>query len=208
MSSAEFQTLSGPGEAETRVRGSRFIAFASPADSEAAARQVLEERSRMYHDATHNCAAWRMRDGLWRTVDAGEPSGSAGAPILAAIDGAELVDVVVVVTRYFGGTKLGVGGLVRAYGDAAAAALSTAPRRRGVRATRASIRYGYEHTSAVMRCLERTGAVEIEHGFAEGQAEVVFTVPDAEVEPLTTMLRETTAGQLTPELLGSTIIHL
>ncbi len=75
----EFLTLAGPAEAETRVRGSRFLAIAFPATDEAEARAVLEERSRARFDATHHCAAWRFRDGGWRALDAGEPSGSAGA---------------------------------------------------------------------------------------------------------------------------------
>src|SRR5690606_20426881 len=129
---------------------------------------------------------------------------SAGAPILAAIDGAELADCVVVVTRYFGGTKLGVGGLVRAYGEAAALALEAAPRRRALPAVRARIRYPYEHTAAVMRVLERAGAREMEHGYGAGgsEGEVEFSLPSPEEPALREALREQTAGALAPEILG------
>ena len=151
-------TPAGPATAQPRDLGSRFLALAAPVCEEAGARAVLQERERQMFDAAHHCSAWRLRDGTGRANDAGEPSGSAGAPILAAIDGAGLVDCCVVVTRYFGGTKLGVGGLVRAYGEAAALALEGAPRRGGVRAVRLRVRYPYEHTAAVMRMLERVGA--------------------------------------------------
>ena len=109
-----------------------------------------------------------------RANDAGEPSGSAGAPILAAIEGAGITDCIVIVTRWYGGTKLGVGGLVRAYGDAAARALEAAPRRIGVEAARLAIQYPYAHTAAVMRAMERAGAEEVEHGYAaSGDAGIV-----------------------------------
>ncbi|HEX2095462.1 MAG TPA: YigZ family protein, partial [Longimicrobiaceae bacterium] len=142
------------------MRGSAFIALAAPAETEEEARGRLEAVQRRTFDATHHCSAWRLLSGVFRASDAGEPSGSAGAPILAAIDGAGVTDCVVIVTRYFGGTRLGVGGLVRAYGEAAVLALQAAPRRVGIPAVRLRVRYPYEHTSAVMRALERAGAAE------------------------------------------------
>jgi uncharacterized YigZ family protein len=206
---ASFQTLAGVGEAEIRVRGSRFIARAAPAADEEAARRALAECERTYFDATHNCSAWRLRGGVWRANDAGEPSGSAGAPILAAIDGAEVVDCVVVVTRYFGGTKLGVGGLIRAYGDAAALALQAAPRRIGTPAVRLRIRYPYEHTAAVMRVLEQAEAQAVEHGYANGgrEGEVELTVPLRSEAPLCESLRDQSAGTLAPECLDERVLY-
>ena len=186
-----FTTLAAPATAETRVLGSRFLALAFPASEEAEARAVVQAREREMFDASHHCSAWRLRGGLWRANDAGEPSGSAGAPILAAIDGARLADCAVVVSRWFGGTKLGVGGLVRAYGEAASEALAVAPRRLGIPALRLRARYPYEHTAAVMRSLDRAGAREIEHGFAAdgASAQVEFTVPVGEEPLLRELLR-------------------
>src|SRR5690606_11607018 len=142
-------------------------------------------------DATHHCAAWRFRDGQFRALDAGEPSGSAGAPILAALDGAGLLDAAAVVTRYFGGTQLGVGGLARAYGEAAAQAIDAAPRRRGIPAARVAIDYAYDHTSAVMRGLERFSATDIQHEFSPDgiSPKVVAVVPEGDLEGLAEMLR-------------------
>lgn len=205
-----YLTLAGRGVAADRIRGSAFVAVAAPAAEEAAARDVLAAVEREHFSATHNCSAWRLRGGIWRANDAGEPSGSAGAPILAAIDGAGVVDCVVVVTRYFGGTKLGVGGLIRAYGDLAAVALQAAPRRVGVPALRARVRYPYEHTSAVMRVLERVEATEVEHGYADGGREglVTFALPGAAGSVLHEQLREQTAGAIAPEILGESVLFL
>jgi uncharacterized YigZ family protein len=205
---ASFLTLSAPATAETRIKGSTFLAIAAPAADEAAARAVLAAREREMWDATHHCNAWRTRAGGPRANDAGEPSGSAGAPILAAIDGAGVTDCVVVVTRYYGGTKLGVGGLVRAYGDAAAEALAAAPRLVGVEAVRLALRYGYAHTSAVMRALERAGAAEVEHGYApEGDAGTVeLSVPEEAEVALREALIESTAGSVGAERVGSGVL--
>jgi len=108
-----------------KIKGSRFIASAVPIESTAAATGFVEECREEYRDATHNCFAWRLgtdRDAF-RASDDGEPSGTAGRPILQEIDGRRLTDLAVVVTRYYGGTKLGTGGLIRAYGGAAAEVL-------------------------------------------------------------------------------------
>ena len=203
-----FLTLASDGVAQTRVKGSTFLALAAPAVDEAEARARLAAREREMWDATHHCNAWRMRGGVHRANDAGEPSGSAGAPILAAIDGAGVTDCIVIVTRYYGGTKLGVGGLVRAYGDAAAEALAAAPRREGTVAVRLAVRYPYEHTSAVMRAIERAGAAEVEHGYApEGNAGTVdFSVPAGAEATLREELTESTAGVVAPRRTGESVL--
>lgn len=206
---SSFTTLAAPAEARTREKASVFLAWAAPVATEAEARAVLAEREKLHWDATHNCSAWSLRSGVRRANDAGEPSGSAGAPILAAIEGAGLTDCIVVVTRWYGGTKLGVGGLVRAYGDAAARALEAAPRRRGVEAVRLSIQYPYAHTAAVMRAMERAGAEDVEQGYAPtGDAGIVeFSVAGGTVDALSDELREATAGAVAPERRGDRVLY-
>ncbi len=113
------------GDAEYRLteRGSRFIGYCAPTADDKTAVEIIEQRSRRHHDATHHCWAYRVGDPIVpteRSSDAGEPSGTAGRPILEQLCKANLIGAVLVVSRWFGGTKLGRGGLMRAYGSCAA----------------------------------------------------------------------------------------
>lgn len=119
------ETLAAAHRLEQELKKSRFIAIAAPAASRDEALAFVEAVRQP--DATHNCWAYRIGQE-YRFSDDGEPGGTAGQPILRAIDGQGLDHVVVVVTRYFGGVKLGAGGLVRAYGGTAAGCLREAPR--------------------------------------------------------------------------------
>src|SRR5690242_3881932 len=138
-----FQTLAGPVEAELRDRGSRFLARAVPVGDRAEAEAFTAAEAQAHRDATHVVPAFRLHDGTAFSSDAGEPAGSAGAPMLAALEGAGLQDVAAVVVRWYGGTKLGVGGLVRAYGGVLADALKDAPRRTAIPAVRLDVRFPY-----------------------------------------------------------------
>lgn len=122
-----FKSITARARQEVKVRGSRFIGTAIPVSDRDQIDHELAALRKEFWDATHNCYAWRLApDGLqYRFSDDGEPAGSAGKPILFVMQQRELLNTLVVVTRYFGGVKLGVGGLVRAYGDAAAEALNT-----------------------------------------------------------------------------------
>lgn len=141
--------------------GSRFFAFVAPAASVDDAKRFVEALAERFPDATHVCFAWRVG---WppaeRAADAGEPAGTAGAPILQALRAAGLTDTVAAVVRWFGGTKLGKGGLVRAYGDATRDALAALPVRRERPRVRLVVRCAYEQLGAVKRLL-RAGAVDL-----------------------------------------------
>ncbi|WP_176554670.1 YigZ family protein, partial [Georgenia sp. 311] len=117
--------------AELEIRRSRFITWLRRADDEASARALVEEARHTYPDARHHCSAFIVRipgaNLVERSSDDGEPSGTAGMPMLEVLRGSGLVDLSAVVVRYFGGVKLGTGGLVRAYSDAVRAALDVAP---------------------------------------------------------------------------------
>lgn len=115
---------SGEASAELREKGSRFVAAVAAAADETAAAAFVERRRAAAPDATHHCWAWRLgAEGSERCSDAGEPAGTAGQPMLRVLRGAGISDVAVVVTRWFGGTKLGKGGLARAYAGVVKAAL-------------------------------------------------------------------------------------
>ncbi|MDR0854747.1 MAG: YigZ family protein [Christensenellaceae bacterium] len=121
----EFKTIKEYARAETVERKSRFIAEAQPVETEEAARAFIEERKVLFNDATHVCFAYVLGAGgeNFRSYDAGEPGGTAGAPILNAIKKGNLTGVVLTVTRYFGGIKLGMGGLSAAYAKSAVSVL-------------------------------------------------------------------------------------
>jgi uncharacterized YigZ family protein len=125
---AQYKTLKQLGVSEIVIKKSRFIGHAKPADSEEEAMQFIESVKKEHWSATHNCYAYMIgeRDECQKQSDDGEPSGTAGKPILEVIKNQGLKNVVVVVTRYFGGIMLGAGGLIRAYTDGAVAGIAAA----------------------------------------------------------------------------------
>ena len=123
-----YRTLAGRGEAAFEIQGSEFVGHATPVDGVDAAEAFVAEIREAYADATHNVPAYRVRTDPLREYanDDAEPSGSAGKPALNVLQGEELENVAVVVTRYYGGTKLGVGGLARSYSEAVKRAIDDA----------------------------------------------------------------------------------
>lgn len=156
--SGEYLILAGSGTAELRVSGSRFLGLAVPAKSEEEVAELLTKRAREYHDATHHC--WAAITSVQRreqSSDAGEPHGTAGQPILRAIRAAKLTDALVIVTRYFGGTKLGKGNLARAYGDCAAETLYAAPKKLIQRRRKFLIELPFDEIGKLYTLVHRTG---------------------------------------------------
>lgn len=123
-----YLTIAAPTEAACRERSSKFLAFAFPVQNEKQIRAHVEALRKRYYDATHHCYAWRLgpQGESFRANDDGEPSGTAGKPILGQLLSNALTDTLVVVARYFGGTKLGVPGLIAAYKESAADAIAAA----------------------------------------------------------------------------------
>ncbi len=157
-SSDEYTVIARGCRREIRVQGSRFIADVLPVADAHDANRALDAIRREFHDATHHCFAYRIGPAESRSADDGEPSGTAGRPILTAIEGEGLLGTMVVVTRYFGGVKLGTGNLARAYAEAARAALAGAARE--TRFAMETFRLTFDHslTGLVMNLLGRTGA--------------------------------------------------
>jgi uncharacterized YigZ family protein len=152
----EYLTIHGLCTASIKVRGSTFLAEASPVPSPEEAERFVHDRSRRFHDASHHCFAYRTGVGdsaIYRYHDDGEPSGTGGKPIFQVLCGRDLTNVIVVVTRYFGGTKLGTGGLARAYAAAAAAALDRCRVETQILYQTIDIRFPYDATSALMRLI-------------------------------------------------------
>ena len=160
----EFLEPGSSSEAELREKRSLFVGRVFLADGEEKARDRVREISKQYSDANHNC--WAYRVGFPNTVDyysdAGEPSGTAGKPILGSISRAGVVNCVLIVTRYFGGTKLGVRGLIDAYGKCATMALEQAGSRKRVRSRDVIVECAYEHANIVIRQIQELGVPEKE----------------------------------------------
>lgn len=126
MALKPYKTARAASETEFTVNKSRFIGRCFPVSSEEEALARLDEIRKLHHDATHNCWAYNLRDGIMRFSDDGEPGGTAGMPIMDTLIRSETLDAIIIVTRYFGGILLGSGGLVRAYSKSASDALSSA----------------------------------------------------------------------------------
>lgn len=196
-----FDTVAGPGEASFEVRGSTFIGHVRAVDDVEKADAHIDEIATAHPDASHVVPAYRIRSGGGRSEllrewssDAGEPTGSAGKPVLNVLAGRGLENVLAVIVRYFGGTELGVGGLARAYGRAVTAAVEDA----GVVTRRPHRRYTveveYDDSGTVRSILEAT-ATEFE---ADYGATVRFDVrvPVTDPDGVLDRLRSATSGRL------------
>ena len=184
-------TLAAPVQRLAEVRKSRFLARAAPIDSELAAMQFLRD----VHDASasHHCWAWRLGEA-YRSSDDGEPGGSAGRPILAAIDGQGYDRVMVVVVRWFGGVKLGVGGLVRAYGGVAAECLRTAARVPLVRTIEADLACAFALSGGVHALLPAVAATKLGESFQADGLRLRLRLPASMVGELERRLRDLSRG--------------
>ena len=183
------------------MEGSRFIATAFPVRDEAAARAGIEAIRAEFPDATHHCWAYRVQgagaEPLERSHDDGEPAGTGGPPIGQAIRRAGLVDTAVVVTRYFGGTLLGKGGLARAYRSAASLALDSAPSASVPRLGRARFSVPLSFDGQARHLVARRGGRVDEASYGDaGRAVLDVSVPADALDPLREDLSSLTKGDL------------
>jgi uncharacterized YigZ family protein len=186
-------TLAAPAAHSIDIRHSRFLAQAAPAASVEIALAFLDAVSD--RDATHNCWAYRV-GAEYRSSDDGEPAGTAGRPILAAIDGQGFDQVVVVVTRWYGGIKLGAGGLVRAYGGAAAECLRTAPRRPLVALCELNLQAPFADIGAVHAALAMHAARKLDESFGSDGVVLRLVLPVDRVDALKDQLRDSTRDRV------------
>ena len=193
-----YRTIPTSVEAEIEIKKSRFLARLSPAADEAEAREVIADCRAEHPKARHHCSAFVLDPDsrTQRFSDDGEPAGTAGAPILDVVTGHELTYVVAVVTRYFGGTLLGAGGLVRAYGQAASAAVDRA--RIITRSERVPVRafVDYAQANALERAAGNRGWItRADYG---GEVGLDVLVPVAEVDEALATYADLTAGRAAP----------
>jgi len=186
-------TLKSPASFEEVIKKSRFIAHAARVSSQSESLDFYE--SVIDPQATHNCWAWRI-DFQVRSSDDGEPSGTAGRPMLNVIERRQLENTMVVVTRYFGGTKLGVGGLVRAYSGTTAKCLDRAGVVELFPMKEYRIQAGFEWASSVHGLLEQFSAVKLEESYDNDGLILKIRCRETDYGRLASGLRDTSRGQV------------
>ncbi len=193
------RTVAGPATVEIdKIKGSRFVADVAPAASEAAAAAVVEAIRLREPAASHHCWAYVLSSGRARSSDDGEPGGTAGAPIQRHVEGSGLVDLVVVVTRWFGGTKLGTGGLIRAYGAAAAAVLDAVGVVERPVVSGFALRHDYDLTGVVEGVLAAFDA-ETEEARYTAAVDLRVAVDADRAADFAAAVVEATAGRVSPQ---------
>ena len=202
MSLAPYRTVLSPAQDEFTEKKSRFIGYIAPVTTEEAAAAFIEEIRARHREARHNCYAYRLRqNNLARFSDDGEPSGTAGRPILEVLQREELTDVCVVVTRYFGGILLGTGGLARAYTQGCKIAVAAAEVLCMHPAAECTLTADYGLYGKLQSLLPRYGAVLLDTAF-EDNVTVRFMLRQEQLAPLAKALEEISAGSLTPHVLS------
>jgi thymidylate synthase len=186
-------TLAGPCEFREEIRKSRFITLAAPIASAADAQAFIERNSDL--NATHNCWAWKL-GAQYRSNDDGEPGGTAGRPILAAIEAQDFDQVAVLVIRWYGGIQLGTGGLARAYGGGANKCLQQAERLPLINRLRLELECSFSELALVkLRVAEHSGLVESEI-FAANGVQMSIAVGPSQVDLLQRQLADLSKGRI------------
>ena len=189
----EYQTIAAPAVAELEISRSRFLTRIERVETEAEAKARLAELSDL--SANHNCWAWRIGQA-YRFSDDGEPSGTAGKPILQAMDGQALDRTLVVVTRWFGGILLGSGGLIRAYGGTAALCLRAAAKTEYVERVTLGVSLGFSDLALVKARLGSfAGLVMDDETYHDTGARLAFRVPAERAEEVGRMIVDLTSGR-------------
>ena len=202
---ASYKIITAPGSSEIVVTKSRFIGNLVSVSSVAEAEEYITSIRKKYNDARHNCWAYIIMDGdniIKRSSDDGEPSGTAGRPMMAVLEGADVVNAVCTVTRYFGGVLLGTGGLVRAYTDAAQGALGAATLTAIRRGITAQIICDYADEGGIRRLLENMDFSITDSGYTD-KVKLVVLGPEESCEQLVTRIVNDTSGRASAELLES-----
>lgn len=198
---SQYKTVYRGGEAEIIEKKSRFIATVKPVKTEEEAIAFIETMKKKYWNATHNCSAYVLGEHfqIQRCSDDGEPSGTAGKPMLDVLLGEEIHDVVVVVTRYFGGTLLGTGGLVRAYSSSTKEGLLASKVITKMHGQKISIQTDYTGLGKIQYILGQSGLTILNSIYTD-KVELEVLLPENEIAAVMAEIREGTNGQAKMEL--------
>jgi len=194
---------------QSKIVNSRFIATIEPAATVEAAKLFISEIKREYPDATHNVPIYLIGHGKTVTShcsDDGEPSGTAGRPALSVLSGSGLGDTVMVITRYFGGTKLGTGGLVKAYSDSARAAIKGVKKAQKVIVHHLKINSPYNLYERITRSV-RLNNGRIDNEIFTDQVEITTSIPVGYFDALVLSIKELSNGKISPSIVAENIIE-
>ena len=199
---SQYKTVYAGGEAEIIEKKSRFIATVKPVKSEEEAIAFIEGLKKKYWNATHNCSAYVIGEHfqVQRCSDDGKPSGTAGKPMLDVLLGEELHDTAVVVTRYFGGTLLGTGGLVRAYQASTKAGLEASTVITKMHGSRVSVETDYTGLGKIQYILGQRGLTILNSEYTD-KVTLEVLLPEAEVKAVMAEITEGTNGQAVMEVM-------
>jgi uncharacterized YigZ family protein len=187
-----------PKRIEVKLKGSRFIASAARVTNDQEVTAFLDAIGKEFHDATHNCFAWRIgtgRNSKYRYADNGEPSGTAGLPIFRVIEGRKLSNIIIVVTRYFGGIKLGTGGLIRAYSKSAMDVLKECEIEKSYPLETAKVKTSFEFVSLVHVIISSFKANLVDSVYGE-QPTFKIEIRASKFKEFKTKLKDATNGQV------------
>ncbi|MBR8741666.1 YigZ family protein [Nocardiopsis sp. MG754419] len=203
------RTIRRGGEHEIEIRKSRFICAMARVGDEEAARAFIAERRKEHWNANHNCTAYVLGEdgGVQRSSDDGEPAGTAGVPMLEVLRHRRITDTVAVVTRYFGGTKLGAGGLIRAYGNSVSAAVEEFGLWERRTLTVVDVYADYVLGGRLESDL-RDSALTVRGVAYEDRVRIEVALPEAELPDFEVRLAELTGGRAEFELKGTTIVEV
>lgn len=196
--SDSFRVVARYCRSEIKIKRSRFIATIQPTADVDEAKALIQAVSKEFHDATHNCYAYRVglgSDQVFKYSDDGEPSGTAGRPIQDALDKFELIDTCIIVTRYFGGTKLGTGGLSRAYRDAALDVIDKAGFETRYQKSRVKLVFHLRFTNTVLRMLSSEVCDIIDSKYTD-VGMIVCDIRLSSVEKIKQTLVSATSGRI------------
>ncbi len=196
MENDVYRTIKADAEALFKEKSSKFLCFAYPVSTEEQIRERLEVLYKKYYDATHHCYAWRLgpRGETFRANDDGEPSSTAGKPILGQLLSHEITDCLIVVVRYFGGTKLGVSGLIEAYKTSAAEVIAAAKVVERTVDDRIEVRFSYMAMNEVMKVIKDLQPKIVEQCF-DNLCTMTLTIRQSLSEQLLTRLSKVEGAQ-------------
>lgn len=196
MENDVYRTIEADAEALFKEKSSKFLCFAYPVTTEEQIRERLEVLYKKYYDATHHCYAWRLgpRGESFRANDDGEPSSTAGKPILGQLLSHEITDCLIVVVRYFGGTKLGVSGLIEAYKTSAAEVIAAAKVVERTVDERIEVRFSYMAMNEVMKVVKDLQPKIVEQCF-DNLCTMTLTIRQSLREQLLTRLSKVEGAQ-------------